>query len=257
MRRRRRLDELVVEKDLAPTPERAAALILAGQIHVNGVRTDKPGTRVEVNAEIRLAGAKQYVGRGGEKLLEAVKTFGLKPAGQVCCDVGASTGGFTDVLLQHGAAKVYAIDVGYGELAWKLRNDPRVVVMERTNARYLESLPEEVNLAAIDVSFISLRLILPAVRGWLAPQASIVTLIKPQFEAERKEVPSGGVIRDAAIHHKVLASLLHWCRESDFGLRGLVRSPLKGAEGNVEFLAWFQTGMVGSLELDEAIDSIF
>lgn len=237
---RKRLDELLVERGLAPAIEKARGLILAGQVLVNGARLDKPGTAVAADAVIALAPQKTFVGRGALKLRGALEGFGIDPAGLVCCDVGASTGGFTEVLLKAGAAKVYAIDVGYGELAWSLRSDPRVVVMERTNARYVEALPEPIDLAVIDVSFISLKLILPAVRRWLAPQAQVVALVKPQFEAVREEVPEGGIVEDPTVHARVLGEVLEAASREGMHAHGLIPSPITGGDGNVEFLAWLK-----------------
>ena len=184
----------------------------------------------------------RYVSRGGEKLVAALDAFGIDPAGWVCADIGASTGGFTDVLLQRGAKRVYAIDVGYGQLHWRLRQDPRVVVMERVNARYLESLPEPIDLVTIDASFISLKLLLPAARRLLKPQGQIVALIKPQFEAGRNQVGKGGVVRDPAVHRRVIEDLLTWTTEQGYAPQGLVPSPLLGPKGNREFLLWLWPG---------------
>lgn len=241
-KKKERLDKLLVARELVPTRSKAQGVILAGEVLVDGSMVDKPGTAVALDAAIELKAPLPYVGRGGFKLAGALETFELNVAGAICADVGACTGGFTDVLLQNGAARVYAIDVGYGQLDWSLRQDARVVVMERTNARYVESLDESVNFVAIDVSFISLRLILPAVKQWLAPAASIVALIKPQFEAGPKQVGRGGIVKDTAVHRSVLLDLWRWFGENEFGLRGLIRSPVTGADGNVEFLAWLQVG---------------
>ena len=197
-----------------------------------------------------------YVGRGGFKLAGALTRFGLAVNGRTCADVGACTGGFTDVLLQQGAARVYAIDVGYGQLDWKLRQDKRVVVMERTNARYLEALPETVSFVCIDVSFISLRLILPAVQQWLTSEADVVALIKPQFEAGPDQVGKGGIVKDTAVHQQVLQEILTWSREHGFVPRGLMRSPVTGTDGNVEFLVWLRLGKgagVGETAVQEAL----
>ena len=198
MKKKERLDKLLVARGLVTTRAKAQGLIMAGEVLVAGQRVDKPGTAVALNADIELITPLPYVGRGGYKLAGALESFGLDVIGRICADVGACTGGFTDVLLQKGAARVYAIDVGYGQLDWKLRQDARVVVMERTNARYVESLPEAVSFVSIDVSFISLKLILPAVKKWLAPEADIVALIKPQFEAGPEQVGKGGIVRDTA-----------------------------------------------------------
>jgi 23S rRNA (cytidine1920-2'-O)/16S rRNA (cytidine1409-2'-O)-methyltransferase len=240
--RKLRLDLLLVQHGLAESRQRAQGLIMAGQVSVNQQVVDKPGTKVSEESEVTVASSLPYVSRGGYKLEAALDAFDLDVSGLTVADVGASTGGFTDCILQHGARRVYAIDVGYGQLAWKLRQDPRVSIMDRTNARYLESLPEPVDLATIDVSFISLRLVLPAVVGWLRPGGQIVALIKPQFEAGRDQVGKGGVIRDATVHRAVLESITAWGEENDLGLRGLICSPIKGPAGNVEFLAHWQPG---------------
>nr|HID13674.1 TlyA family RNA methyltransferase [Anaerolineae bacterium] len=249
---KKRLDVLLVERNLAESRAQAQRLIRAGLVRVAGRVSDKPGTQVATNAEITLQARPRFVSRGGEKLEAALMRFGLDVAGVVAADVGASTGGFTDCLLQHGACRVYAIDVGYGQLDWRLRNDHRVVVMERTNARYLESLPEPVDLVTADVSFISLGLILPAVVRWLKPGGQVVALIKPQFEAGRREVRKGGVVRDPEVHHRVLERVLGTAAELGLGLRGLMVSPLRGPAGNVEFLAWWGLGVEG-IEAEAAI----
>ena len=240
--RKQRLDLLLVQRGLADSRQRAQSLIMAGQVSVDQRTVDKPGTQVLVGSEVTVTGSLPYVSRGGLKLEAASDAFDLDVRDLIVADVGASTGGFTDCLLQRGAARVYAIDVGYGQLAWKLRQHPLVVVMDRTNARYLEQLPEPVDLATIDVSFISLRLILPAATGWLRPGGQIVALIKPQFEAGRKQVGKGGVVRDPAVHRAVLESITSWARANDLGLRGMIRSPLTGPAGNIEFLAHWLPG---------------
>lgn len=238
---KKRIDILLVERRLAATPQEAAALLMAGKVTVDDRRVTTPGTRVDADARIRVRGGKPYASRGGHKLAAALDAFGVLPAGRVCADVGASTGGFTDVLLQRGAAKVYAIDVAYGDLAWKLRQDPRVVVMERTNARHLQRLPEPVSLVTVDVSFISLTQILPAVLGWLTPAADIVPLVKPQFEAPREAVERGGVVRDPAVHADVLATIIRWCRAHNLFVCRAIPSPLLGPAGNREFLLHLTT----------------
>ena len=215
---------------------------MAGQVFTGDRLVDKPGTRVPVAAQIRLKDSLPYVSRGGIKLAAALDAFGLNVSGWVAADVGASTGGFTDCLLQRGAARVYAIDVGYGQLAWKLQQDSRVVVMDRTNARYVENLPEPVALATIDASFISLKLILPVVTGWLQEGGQIVALIKPQFEASRQQVGKGGVVCDPAVHTAVLEDLANWAASRNLGLTGLIRSPITGPAGNAEFLAHWVPG---------------
>jgi 23S rRNA (cytidine1920-2'-O)/16S rRNA (cytidine1409-2'-O)-methyltransferase len=234
---KKRLDILLVERELVESRQRAQRLIMAGQVMVDRRVVDKPGTRVCQEADITLQATLPYVSRGGLKLEAALDRFAIEVSGVIAADVGASTGGFTDCLLQRGASKVYAIDVGYGQLAWRLRNDPRVIVMERVNVRYLEGLPEPIGLATVDVSFISLELVLPAVIGFLKPRSDIVALIKPQFEAGRKQVGKGGVVKDPAAHRAVLRKVLLWAEEHGLTVRGLMASPLKGPAGNVEFLA--------------------
>jgi 23S rRNA (cytidine1920-2'-O)/16S rRNA (cytidine1409-2'-O)-methyltransferase len=227
-------------------------VIRAGLVRVADQVADKPGVQVAVTAEITVEARPRFVSRGGEKLEAALSRFELDVAEMVVADVGASTGGFTDCLLQRGARRVYAIDVGYGQLAWRLRNDPRVVVMERTNVRYLTDLPEVVHLATVDVSFISLELILPALVRWLRPDGQAVALIKPQFEAGRRQVGKGGVVRDPEIHRRVLRRVLGIASELGLGLCGLMPSPLRGPAGNVEFLAWWGLGS-SELEVEAAV----
>lgn len=245
--KKERLDVALVRRGLVPSRERARALIMAGQVFVGGQMVDKPGTLVALNAECRLADAPdelKYVSRGGLKLEKALETFALDPAGLVALDVGASTGGFTDCLLRHGARRVYALDVGRAQLAWTLRNDPRVVVMESTNIRHVTSLPEQVQCAVIDVSFISLRLVLPPLAPLLTTGAWVVALVKPQFEAGKAEVDRGeGVIRDPAVHERILAELQAWIPEhTPFTVRGLTDSPIYGRDGNREFLLYLSLG---------------
>lgn len=233
-----RLDVLLTERGLAESRSQAQKLVMAGQVRVNDQMVLKPADRFPTDVQIVVDRGPRYVSRGGEKLEAALSAFGLETLdGRMCADVGASTGGFTDCLLQHGASKVYAIDVGYGELHWKLRNDARVIVMERTNARYVEGFPEPVSLVTIDASFISLRILLPTVRGWLGAGGEVVALIKPQFEAGRQEVSRGdGVIQDPQIHRRVLNEILEFARAEQWDIEGLIRSPLKGPKGNIEFL---------------------
>jgi 23S rRNA (cytidine1920-2'-O)/16S rRNA (cytidine1409-2'-O)-methyltransferase len=247
--RKERLDRLMVEQGLAESWTEAQRLIMAGRVTVGGRLVDKPGTRVPASRQVTVSGRLPYVSRGGFKLAAALDAFDLDVGDWIVADVGASTGGFTDCLLQRGAARVYAIDVGYGQLAWKLRQDPSVVVMDRTNARFLESLPEPVDLATIDVSFISLRLILPTVVGWLRPGGRIVALIKPQFEARREQVAKGGVIRDSAVHQTVLEEIIGWAESKSLQLLGLIRSPITGPAGNVEFLAYWAPDSAAVLEI--------
>lgn len=239
---RQRLDEALVERGLADTRSRARALILARDVTVNGAVVDRAGAGVKPGDEIALVEKARFASRGGEKLDHALDAFGIDVAGQVAADLGASTGGFTDCLLQRGAARVYAIDVGYGQLAERLRTDPRVVVMDRTNARHLEALPEPVDCVTIDVSFISLALVLPAAARLLKPGGTCVALVKPQFEAGQKDLGKGGVVRDPAVHRRVLAEAVGHAAASGFTLRGLTASPLKGPAGNVEFLEWLTLG---------------
>lgn len=236
-KRRERLDCLLVQRGMVDTRQKAQRLILAGEVTVDTRVVDKPGTLVATGARVSVARGLPYVSRGGLKLAAALDAFALDIEGRIVADVGASTGGFTDCLLQRGAARVYAIDVGYGQLAWKLRQDPRVVVMDRTNARHLKQLSEPVDLVTVDVSFISLRLIIPAALGWLRPGGQVVTLIKPQFEAGRDLVGKGGVVRDPAVHRSVLESLTSWAGPAGMRLEALIRSPITGPAGNVEFLA--------------------
>ncbi|MDE0609779.1 MAG: TlyA family RNA methyltransferase [Anaerolineaceae bacterium] len=239
-----RLDVLLAQRGLVDSRSRARAMIMAGEVLVNGQRVDKAGTRVTANATLELKAKPRYVSRGGDKLAAALEAFRPGIAGSVCADVGASTGGFTDCLLQHGAARVYAIDVGYGQLDWTLRQDCRVVVMERSNARHVTHLPEPVDIVVIDVSFISLRLILPVIRNWMKTPANVVALVKPQFEAGRQTVGKGGVVRDPQVHRQVLLQVLTSAREEGFCIAGLLRSPLLGPAGNVEFLCWLKSSPV-------------
>ena len=235
---RRRLDVLLVERGLAASREQARRLILAGLVCAGDRVADKAGALVAEDVALAVSAPSPFVSRGGLKLVAALDAFALDVQGLVVADVGASTGGFTDCLLQRGAARVYAIDVGYGQLAWRLRQDARVVVLERTNIRYLEALPEPCDLATVDVSFISLRLVLPAVRRLLKPHGRIIALVKPQFEAGRNQVGKGGVVRDAQVHRRVLCDLLAWAQGAGLAVRGLIPSPLLGPAGNVEFLLY-------------------
>lgn len=237
---KQRLDILLVERGLTDSREVARRLIMAGEVTLNGRIVDKPGMKVDVSGELILRTPPRFVSRGGDKLDAALTAFDVPIAGKVCADVGASTGGFTDCLLQRGAAKVYAIDVGYGQIDYRLRTDDRVVVIERTNARYIESLPEQVEIVSIDASFISLRLLLPAVKNWLTGAATVVPLIKPQFEAGREDVGKGGVVKSVDVHRRVLVEVLDAAQAEGFSVAGLVLSPLKGPAGNIEFLAWLR-----------------
>ncbi|NJN16303.1 MAG: TlyA family RNA methyltransferase [Oscillochloris sp.] len=243
-----RLDQLLVARGLAETRTRAQALLLAGSVRVNGQPAGKPGTMVDEQVELEVTAALPYVSRGGLKLAHALDAFALDPNGLTALDAGASTGGFSDVLLQRGAARVFAVDVGYGVLDYRLRADPRVVVLERTNIRHLTQLPADspdappprADCAVIDVSFISLKLVLPAIHALITPSAWVVALIKPQFEAGVEQVGKGGVVRDPAVHRAVLRDLLAFALDRGWPPRGLVRSPITGPAGNVEFLAWLQ-----------------
>ncbi len=256
-----RLDVLLVERGLAESRAQAQRLVMAGQVRVEGQVALKPAASVVNDAILEVAQPPAYVSRGGEKLAAALQAFDVPVEGQVCADVGASTGGFTDCLLQHGASRVYAIDVGKGILHWKLRQDPRVVVMEATNARYVETLPEPVELVTIDASFISLKVLLPVVKRWFGPEVGedgrgqLIALVKPQFEAGRGAVAHGaGVIRDPAVHRQVLQDVLGFARLEGYGLQGLIRSPLLGPKGNTEFLAWLGYPLRESIALD--LDSL-
>lgn len=231
-----RLDKRLVELGLSPTRAKAQAQIMAGEVWVDGEKASKAGMLVGESAELKLTAPLPFASRGGYKLDGALNHFGIEIEGQLCADVGACTGGFTDVLLQRGARRVYAIDVGYGQLDWRLRQDARVVVMERTNARYLETLPELVGRVVIDVSFISLKLILPSVQKWLSADGKVIALVKPQFEAGRDQVGKGGIIRDPAIHQAVLAEITSWAIQHGWQLHGTIDSPITGTDGNREFL---------------------
>lgn len=237
---RKRLDLLLVERGLSPTREKARALILSGTVRVGGERVDKASALVPATAELEATDTGTgYASRGAYKLLHALDAFHLEVAGRIALDAGASTGGFTDVLLRRGAARVYAVDVGYGQLDWRLRNDPRVVVMERTNVRHLAELPERVDVVVADLSFISLTLVLPALSRVASDEAVFVLLIKPQFEAGREQVGKNGVVRDPTVHAMVLWTVLGAARAHGLHRRGLTASPVLGPAGNVEFLALF------------------
>jgi len=252
---KQRLDQQLVVLGLTASREQARRLIMAGEVRVNGEIADKPAAPVAADAQIEIKQRPRFVSRGGDKLEAALERFELVISGQVCADLGASTGGFTDVLLQRGAARVYAIDVGHGILDYRLRIDPRVVVLERTNARYLTQLAEPVSLVTVDASFIGLRLLLPAARGWLEPGGEMVALIKPQFEAGRKQVGKGGIVKDPLVHRQVLVDLLDWAQANGFGPAGLMPSPIKGTEGNVEFLVWLRPGQEVPFDAPAAIEA--
>ncbi len=243
MAKKTRVDLLLVERGLVESRSLAQRMVMAGQVRADGQVVDNPSSKISEDVELRIERGPRFVSRGGEKLQAAFEFFDLEVTDLICADVGASTGGFTDCLLQHGAAKVYAIDVGHGILDWKLRNDPNVVVIEGTNARHVEQLPEPVNFVTIDASFISLKILLPVVRMWGQGQALV--LIKPQFEAGRKEAARGkGVVRDPEVHRRVLLDVLIFAQGDGFQIKGLTRSPVLGPKGNVEFLGWlgFNTG---------------
>ena len=240
---KKRLDILVTERGLVESREKAKTLIMAGQVYVDGQKADKPGDTFSEDAAVEVRGkGLPYVSRGGLKLEKAMREFGLQLQGRTCMDIGASTGGFTDCMLQNGAQRVYSVDVGYGQLAWSLRTDPRVVNLERTNARYLtrKQVPEEIGFFSVDVSFISLTLILPAVRPLLAEHGQAVCLIKPQFEAGREKVGKKGVVRDKAVHEEVIEKIRSFALENGFSVLGLTFSPVKGPEGNIEYLIYLE-----------------
>ncbi len=239
MNKKQRLDQMLVDRGLAESRTRAQALVLAGNVFSGEKRLDKPGTPLKPDIPLEVRGRDHpWVSRGGLKLVHALEAFALSPAGAVCLDVGASTGGFTHVLLEHGAARVYAVDVGHGQLAWSLRQDERVIVLERTNARHLtaDHIPEPIDWVVCDASFIGLATVLPASLALTKPGARLVTLIKPQFEAGREHVGKGGVVRDPAVHQAVCRRVKEWVEGQGWLVQGMVESPIKGPEGNVEFL---------------------
>lgn len=242
---KKRLDVLLTERGLAESRQKAQAVIMAGQVYSGERRLDKAGLALEEDTPLEIRGQTlRYVSRGGLKLEKAMAAFPITLAGKTAADIGASTGGFTDCMLQNGAARVYAVDVGYGQLAWSIRNDPRVVCLERTNARYLtaEQIPEPLDFASIDVSFISLGLILPALRPLLKEKGEVAALVKPQFEAGREKVGKKGVVRDSAVHLEVLEQFLRHAALADFSVKGLDFSPIRGPEGNIEYLGYLRAG---------------
>ena len=257
---KRRLDQLLVDKGYETSRERAKALIMEGKVFIDGERRTKPGEDVREDAEVELRGhTLPFVSRGGLKLQKAIDSFGIDLNGKVCMDVGASTGGFTDCMLQHGAAKVYAVDVGYGQLAWKLRTDPRVVSLERTNVRYLtrENVPEDIGFFSVDISFISLTLALPVVKSLLGAGAGGVCLIKPQFEAGRENVGKKGVVRDRNIHAAVIRKIVDFAKEIGLGISGLDFSPVKGPEGNIEYLLYLNNSCQNAsnmIKIEEVVE---
>ncbi len=248
-----RIDTLLVEKGLVESRAKAQALIMAGDVRVDGAVIHKAGQKVSEDALLEVRQELPYVSRGGYKLVGALDAFGYDPTGLVCADVGASTGGFTDVLLQRGATKVYAIDVGTGILAWKMRRDPRVISLERTNARYLTALDEPIDLAVMDASFISIALLLPAIAQWLRPQGDVITLVKPQFEAGRKAVGKGGVVRDQKVHREVLDTTVAFAHAQGWSIRGVTVSPILGPAGNKEFFLWLTLGEAAACDVELAI----
>ncbi len=263
---------MLVERGLAESRAKAQALIMAGQVRVNGQVALKPATSIDSKSALEVDTGPRFVSRGGEKLDAALEAFAIDLRGRICADVGASTGGFTDCMLQRGAAKVYAIDVGKGILHWKIRKHPRVVVMEQTNARFVESIPEQVSFVTIDASFISLKILLPVVKKWFRPPSgsphfeemggereggSILALIKPQFEAGKKDVARGdGVIRDPLIHRQVLLDILSFAQETGFHIHDLIKSPLLGPKGNAEFLVWLDLRNETSADIPALVEKV-
>nr|WP_253285080.1 TlyA family RNA methyltransferase [Pseudoflavonifractor sp. MSJ-30] len=256
MKVKKRLDVLLTEQGYAENRTKAQAIIMSGIVYVDGQKADKPGTSYEETVAIEVRGAAcPYVSRGGLKLEKALRDFGVKPEGFVCSDSGASTGGFTDCLLQQGAKKVFAIDVGYGQLDWKIRSDPRVVVMEKTNIRYVtpEQLGEPLDLSVVDVSFISLKIVLPAIQKLLKQTGQVLCLIKPQFEAGRDKVGKKGVVREKSTHKEVLDDFVELADSLGFKILGLTFSPVKGPEGNIEFLGHLSLNDVTGIRPDTAL----
>lgn len=249
-----RLDVLLVQRGLVPSREKAKALIMEGNVFVDGQREDKAGTAFDQAVEIEVRGnTLKYVSRGGLKLEKAMQNFAISLEDKICMDIGASTGGFTDCMLQNGAQKVYAVDVGYGQFAWKLRQDERVICMEKTNIRYVtpEDIADVLDFASVDVSFISLTKVLPAARELLSEQGEMVCLIKPQFEAGREKVGKKGVVREAKVHHEVVAKIFAFAQEIGFGVMAIDFSPIKGPEGNIEYLVYIKKGAESLIELTE------
>lgn len=249
---KQRLDTKIFELGLSESREKAKAFIMAGQVYVNGMKVLKAGTSVEPDDKIEVRGSSEFVSRGGYKLKKAMTVFPIDLNGKICMDIGASTGGFTDCMLQKGATKVYSVDVGYGQLAWKLRSDPRVVNLERTNVRYIteEQIPEKIDFASVDVSFISLCLVLPAVYPLLGEDGQCVCLIKPQFEAGREKVGKKGVVRDKSVHAEVIEKVRDFAQELGFAVGGLDYSPIKGPEGNIEYLIYLKKSKCDSETVD-------
>lgn len=251
-----RLDARIFDLGLTESREKAKAFIMAGQVYVNGMKATKAGMTVSEKDNIEVRGSSEFVSRGGHKLKKAMASFPINITDKICMDVGASTGGFTDCMLQNGAVKVYSVDVGYGQLAWKLRSDPRVVNLERTNIRYVteEQIPDKVDFSSVDVSFISLCLVLPAIYPVLSESGECVCLIKPQFEAGREKVGKKGVVRDKSVHTEVIQKIYNFAIESGFCVSGLDYSPIKGPEGNIEYLIYLKKGESENAEVD--IDAV-
>lgn len=254
-----RLDARIFELGLTESREKAKAFIMAGQVYVNGMKATKAGVTVSEKDIIEVRGSSEFVSRGGHKLKKAMSVFPISLKDKICMDVGASTGGFTDCMLQNGAVKVYSVDVGYGQLAWKLRSDPRVVNLERTNIRYVteEQIPDKINFASVDVSFISLCLVLPAIYPILSDDGECVCLIKPQFEAGREKVGKKGVVRDKNVHSEVIEKIYNFAIETGFSVAGLDFSPIKGPEGNIEYLIYLkkQEETNAIVDIDAVVDN--
>jgi 23S rRNA (cytidine1920-2'-O)/16S rRNA (cytidine1409-2'-O)-methyltransferase len=254
-----RIDVLLVEQGLVDSRSKAQRLVMAGQVRVNDQVVQKPSILFPGDVAISIDPGQNYVSRGGEKLAAALESFQIEVGGLVCADVGASTGGFTDCLVQHGAEKVFAIDVGKGVLHWKMRQEQKVIVLEGVNARNLRELPDDIDLATIDVSFISSKVLLPVIRGWFRDSGGqVILLIKPQFEAGKSEVSRGkGVIRDPDVHQQVLREVLEFAQDSHYQILGLIKSPLSGPKGNMEFLAWFESSFTSRIDVELLIKPLF
>ncbi len=252
-----RVDLLMVERGLIESRSLAQRLIMAGQVKVDGQIIFKPSTKVSTDAQLEIKKGPAYVSRGGEKLEAGLKAFNIDVSGKVCADIGVSTGGFSDCLLQYGAERIYAIDVGKGILHWKLRQDSRIIVMENTNARYVSSLDEEVELICVDVSFISIKYLLTLIHKWFSPLGGqVIALIKPQFEAGKSDVSKGaGVIRDPSIHRSVLIDILRFSQSIGYQVAGLIRSPLRGPKGNIEFLVHLKFPILSEIDIIQFIDT--
>lgn len=259
MSEKERIDVLMHKNGIAESREKAKRLVMAGNVYIDNIRVDKPGTKVDINSIIELKGImSKYVGRGGYKLEKALKYFDINTLDSIAVDIGASTGGFTDCLLQNGAKKVYSIDVGYGQLDWKLRNNDKVIVLERTNFRYIDSniFKEYINFVVIDVSFISLKNILPKVKEISNDNTTIITLIKPQFEAGRDKVGKKGVVKNKEVHLEVLNNVLKYCKQNNMYISDLTYSPIKGAEGNIEYLALIKYNFIDKVEIYDLFQNV-